>query len=764
MQRTVIRTFKRKLKTKTDESDVKVEQSLAQVANHEVEEPLSYDGVDDENGDYTFTADSLHFENLKMSPEASTPLDYEPSLLEEETTPPASVVKMESIALSPAASPLSDEEEEESIQGWGNAQLVSDILKTVMETDEHMLTAQEISSQALVVYLHLRRHPLRLTSSRYRLHIDDAVMELSKYGLLTVGPEEGTSLRELLDVLARSELEEVAKSVRVKVTGKVKDKLVGSLLNSVHNQGTFVSTGGMWRLSDSRSAERKLRGEVMKRIGPLLTLDAATSSTLESLLIIYFRPSSLPPPPSNLLTGAILHRSGRHLLPVVEFCRSKLWSLRSDFDEWRAVIELEKDIAPIAEKGKAAGSDEAQSAVSMIDAAVTEERWVKACATLQGEDSSQDYWMRKWHVAWPLGSLLNHKLLLLPLLPSFQQVDEIPLLRLLLSQKVVRLGDRGRWYDRLALTEERYGEGKLTAYSVCTQALSESEEWVGGAPKIPPTTKWGNVHYRNSEGQSVRVENYALERYLGAGWDGGCLAETGLVQMVFSLLAWDVLFDGSVDGAFWTPYQAFPNDIATPCFASRRTSQIDKWLSRVRNEGVQMVIETDHRERSRGGDGPGRIKGTMAGGVNWSSWSADDIKCVAEGLGNKGLEVIGRKLIHDIRHMNHGFPDLALWTTTPPYRVLFSEVKSPNDVLADAQKVWIEYLITNGVAAEVCRVEDGEEDTNDAREGVLSAGRQKRRKSTSKKRIGTSSDKATRAKRQTKPAVAKSFKDSLIID
>ncbi|KXS16034.1 hypothetical protein M427DRAFT_56323, partial [Gonapodya prolifera JEL478] len=123
-----------------------------------------------------------------------------------------------------------------------------------------------------------------------------------------------------------------------------------------------------------------------------------------------------------------------------------------------------------------------------------------------------------------------------------------------------------------------------------------------------------------------------------------------------------------------------------------------------------MVVDTDERERNKGGGGPGKLRGTVAGGVNWDSWSADDIKCVAQGLGNDGLEVIGRKMVQDMRHMNHGFPDLALWTTTAPHRVLFAEVKSPNDVLADAQEVWIEYMNSNGISAEVCRVEDGDED------------------------------------------------------
>lgn len=50
-----------------------------------------------------------------------------------------------------------------------------------------------------------------------------------------------------------------------------------------------------------------------------------------------------------------------------------------------------------------------------------------------------------------------------------------------------------------------------------------------------------------------------------------------------------------------------------------------------------------------------------------------------------------------------GMPDLFLWD--PIRKIsLFSEVKGPNDKLAEHQKIWIDALNQAGAAVEVCHV------------------------------------------------------------
>ncbi|KXS16035.1 hypothetical protein M427DRAFT_308064 [Gonapodya prolifera JEL478] len=477
---------------------------------------------------------------------------------------------------------IDTEVEEDSIQGWGNARLVSEAIETVLQTERDLLTPEEItfaatwqtlcvSSQALLLYLYLRKSPLRLSSSRYRLYVDQAVSELMDSGLLdsNAGVQE-MSVKELLGILSKQELDEVARDVRVNASGTTKEALMCRILSTVTNQGTFVNCGGMWRMSDRHSAERKLRADVTKRIGPMLVPALFASSCLRTFLVLYFRPSSLPPPPDNLLTPAILHRSGRRVFPSVRSSRPPLWASRKDFDDWLVAVEAEREVGVVAEKGKSAVLEEVPKTLELVDTVASEANWSTALMALESEGKVEDFWRRKWSVAWVLGTLLNHKLLLLPLLPSFKSADEIPLLRTLLAQKSVRVCDRGRWYDRLALAEERYGDGKEAAYATCVEALAESPAWVGGghrraiedrllrlhrelnlpaseapsierkplptrtfyARKLASTSKFGNVHYHNAAGESVRVEGYALERYLNSGWDGGCLAETGLVRMV----------------------------------------------------------------------------------------------------------------------------------------------------------------------------------------------------------------------------------------
>ena len=50
-----------------------------------------------------------------------------------------------------------------------------------------------------------------------------------------------------------------------------------------------------------------------------------------------------------------------------------------------------------------------------------------------------------------------------------------------------------------------------------------------------------------------------------------------------------------------------------------------------------------------------------------------------------------------------GFPDLTLWNPETQ-KCKFVEVKSPNDRLSSAQKIWLDYLMKNDIDCEVCNV------------------------------------------------------------
>jgi Fanconi-associated nuclease 1 len=64
---------------------------------------------------------------------------------------------------------------------------------------------------------------------------------------------------------------------------------------------------------------------------------------------------------------------------------------------------------------------------------------------------------------------------------------------------------------------------------------------------------------------------------------------------------------------------------------------------------------------------------------------------------------ICERLARNYRHWRSGFPDLILWSDTD---VIFVEVKGPGDTLSFKQKVWLDFLISIGLKAEVCLVQD----------------------------------------------------------
>jgi len=71
-----------------------------------------------------------------------------------------------------------------------------------------------------------------------------------------------------------------------------------------------------------------------------------------------------------------------------------------------------------------------------------------------------------------------------------------------------------------------------------------------------------------------------------------------------------------------------------------------------------------------------------------------------------GLQMVAgicERLSKDFRYYRSGFPDLIVWNGRD-CNCLFAEVKGPGDTLSSKQSIWLDYLISIGAKAEVCRV------------------------------------------------------------
>ncbi|CCO26406.1 Fanconi-associated nuclease 1 homolog [Rhizoctonia solani AG-1 IB] len=262
-----------------------------------------------------------------------------------------------------------------------------------------------------------------------------------------------------------------------------------------------------------------------------------------------------------------------------------------------------------------------------------------------------------------------------------------------------------------------------------------------GSPSVTPSIANGNPRpkrtgksiWAGKEGE-VNVETLALEYYAGLGFRG-FHSEGAIVLTLFGLLFWDILF-APVLGAFETPYQSAPLDLAHDSFFSSREELINARLEELNNNigsARQIVHSVYSRERERE---------PWCVGVRWDLFeNENDLMEVIECLGGPALAAICRLLAEEYGSRGGGVPDLFVWNTAEK-TCKFVEVKGPGDNLSETQRVWIDVLLGAGVDVELCRVyEHGKMPTHikNHPKGTL------RRHSASRKRISGGSIPATEA-------------------
>ncbi|KAG8217794.1 putative fanconi-associated nuclease 1 [Butyriboletus roseoflavus] len=209
----------------------------------------------------------------------------------------------------------------------------------------------------------------------------------------------------------------------------------------------------------------------------------------------------------------------------------------------------------------------------------------------------------------------------------------------------------------------------------------------------------GKSLWLGRNGEELTVEARALQIYEEKGFRG-VHCETRVIAMLFGLLFWDIIFE-SIPGAFETPYQTAPLDIAEDSFYHARKDSMEKRLAAIEaGKGADLVRAVDAEHRA---------SGTWCVGVRWDLFSSQDLVDIVTCIGGKALSVICRVLCEHYTFGTSGGPDLFLWNTEKG-TCKFVEVKGPGDTLQENQRVWIDILLKAPVAVEICRiVESGDE-------------------------------------------------------
>ncbi|KAL4077221.1 VRR-NUC domain-containing protein [Scleroderma yunnanense] len=211
----------------------------------------------------------------------------------------------------------------------------------------------------------------------------------------------------------------------------------------------------------------------------------------------------------------------------------------------------------------------------------------------------------------------------------------------------------------------------------------------------------GKTIWVGQDGEELTVEMLALQRYEGQGYKG-IHCEARIIAMLFGLLFWDIIF-APIPGAFETPYQTAPLDIAEDSFYHSRKDLMETRLSEIQNgEAADIISRVDCTHRA---------SETWCVGVQWDLVSSEDLVDIVKCIGGEALSVICRVLCEDYAVRMSGGPDLFLWNTEE-CTCKFVEVKGPGDTLQENQKVWIDILLRAPVPVEICRVvEEGDETT-----------------------------------------------------
>ncbi|KAJ7072693.1 VRR-NUC domain-containing protein [Mycena amicta] len=286
--------------------------------------------------------------------------------------------------------------------------------------------------------------------------------------------------------------------------------------------------------------------------------------------------------------------------------------------------------------------------------------------------------------------------------------------RLIAAEKMLRLPtDKRATYEDVTL--QRPPEADLIAVRVWDLPDSdkaEKENKTADSPNIqsfflpsrgagPPRAvaaeakkrSWTGKSYWQGKDDVVHVEIRAIEYYQEQGFKG-LHSETQILTTLFGLLFWDIIF-APVAGAFETPWQMGPLDLAEESFYFAREELIKKRLAEIDAGEARTILEAN--------DVRYRENKTSCVGVNWQMCGRDDLLEIVECFGPHVLASICRLFCEDYAGRSSGVPDLIIWNAeTKEFK--FVEVKGPGDSLHDNQKLWCHALITADCQVELLHV------------------------------------------------------------
>ena len=189
----------------------------------------------------------------------------------------------------------------------------------------------------------------------------------------------------------------------------------------------------------------------------------------------------------------------------------------------------------------------------------------------------------------------------------------------------------------------------------------------------------------------VAVESLAAQQ-LGSGEAPVFYVENGLLNSLLGLWCWEALF-APVPGAFFHPFQAAPADLLATQFCGRRASQLDACRASLQTGEYRERIRKTFRDKA----------GLACPFVAWDLLTPELLALALECVPPRDLGRCFERILADIPANRTGLPDLIqFFPRQRRYRLI--EVKGPGDRLQDNQVRWLNFCVSNGIDATVCKV------------------------------------------------------------
>ncbi|XP_068083865.1 fanconi-associated nuclease 1 [Anabrus simplex] len=552
-----------------------------------------------------------------------------------------------------------------------------------------------MSPQAKELYLRMYNRKFswhRLTKIKYNLDVEAVFDELEKLGFIR-SDIEVENLNEMLDLLTLNEMKLLCKDCHLHHVGKTKQRMIEMVLDYEKKQTTLM-------FSRSVGTSAVLRKKVRGILGRCIRLQSEPRNLFRRLILMYFMSAEEDGAPP--LYRMLQVERGELVYPQYGIIKMQPVFVNRDYlIRYQETKDMDSELVNLI------CSREVALAENMIH-----EIRAYFMSILSDEEQSSfigelPVFLRFFSAGSCCAYALHHALESVKKLFPYGNELAVDILEELLGQNLYLPHYRGQWYEHLAqlyqkkdvyeavsvivdgmadeLVDELHyykvskrghrllkGRNKILSKECrrrLRMAIGDDHEELPPFIQVRAKSVYSNIPGHKAvyvledgcgqEKTYLSVEELAITHYKTLGFRKGVHAEGGIINTIFGLFFWDIIYELEVPDVFLNQYQSQPLDMRTGEFYKNRKEAVDKRLLEMKSwseEEIRVIIEQRYTEN----DGKVCI-------INWKWFNnfievLDLVFCMGMNLVAKLCE----RLVKSFRIASTGFPDIVLWTPGEP--------------------------------------------------------------------------------------------------